>query len=234
MSEGAEVIVIGAGLAGLVATAGIGRTPGGGSPSSNRSPAPGWAGKPSGRWRPLLVNSPEQRRLGVRDSHERALRDWMVTGRIRSTGRPVAASVGRTYLAFAAGKTVLAAIEGHPVLSDRWLGGARWLHPRGPGNSVPRFHVTWGYGPGVVAPFERRVREAAARGLVTVKSAIASDADGSGGSVDGSTEPSSNRAQWIGAGDSQVLLRIRAQGASGDRDLGWARRKSRVVRTNWP
>ena len=29
----------------------------------------------------------------------------------------------------------------------------------GHGNSVPRFHVTWGTGPGVVEPFERRVRE---------------------------------------------------------------------------
>ena len=33
---------------------------------------------------------------------------------------------------------------------------------------MPRFHVTWGTGPGVVAPFERRVREAAARGVVTI------------------------------------------------------------------
>ncbi len=36
----------------------------------------------------------------------------------------------------------------------------------GHGNSVPRFHITWGTGPGVVAPFERRVREAVAKGLV--------------------------------------------------------------------
>ncbi|NED84442.1 FAD-binding protein, partial [Streptomyces sp. SID11233] len=34
------------------------------------------------------------------------------------------------------------------------------------GNSVPRFHITWGTGPGLLAPFVRRVREAAARGLV--------------------------------------------------------------------
>ena len=39
----------------------------------------------------------------------------------------------------------------------------------GHGNSVPRFHVTWGTGPGVVAPFERRVRAGAERGLVTLR-----------------------------------------------------------------
>ena len=39
----------------------------------------------------------------------------------------------------------------------------------GPGNSVPRFHITWGTGPGVVAPFERRVLEAASRGTVSLR-----------------------------------------------------------------
>ena len=39
----------------------------------------------------------------------------------------------------------------------------------GHGNSVPRFHITWGTGPGIVAPFIERVREAAERGLVTFK-----------------------------------------------------------------
>ncbi|ODP37069.1 FAD-binding dehydrogenase [Sphingomonas turrisvirgatae] len=34
------------------------------------------------------------------------------------------------------------------------------------GNSVPRFHLTWGTGPGVVAPFERRVREHEANGRI--------------------------------------------------------------------
>ena len=39
----------------------------------------------------------------------------------------------------------------------------------GHGNSVPRFHITWGTGPGVVAPFERRVREGVAKGLVQLR-----------------------------------------------------------------
>jgi predicted oxidoreductase len=32
---------------------------------------------------------------------------------------------------------------------------------------VPRFHITWGTGPGIVEPFERRVREAALAGRLT-------------------------------------------------------------------
>ena len=39
----------------------------------------------------------------------------------------------------------------------------------GHGNSVPRFHVTWGTGPGVIEPFVRRVREAESRGLVSFR-----------------------------------------------------------------
>ncbi len=34
---------------------------------------------------------------------------------------------------------------------------------------MPRFHITWGTGPGLVAPFERRVRAGAARGLVQLR-----------------------------------------------------------------
>jgi uncharacterized protein len=39
----------------------------------------------------------------------------------------------------------------------------------GHGNSVPRFHLTWGTGPGVVAPFIQRVREGEKRGRVVFK-----------------------------------------------------------------
>ena len=39
----------------------------------------------------------------------------------------------------------------------------------GHGNSVPRFHITWGTGPGLIAPFVQRLEEAAKRGLVTFK-----------------------------------------------------------------
>ena len=49
------------------------------------------------------------------------------------------------------------------------MGRARRLWRHRPGNSVPRFHLTWGTGPGVLAPFVRRVREAEEEGLVTFR-----------------------------------------------------------------
>jgi uncharacterized protein len=56
----------------------------------------------------------------------------------------------------------------------------------GHGNSVPRFHVTWGSGPGVVEPFERRARAAAERGLLTFRFRHRVDAlSMTGGAVDG-------------------------------------------------
>ena len=61
----------------------------------------------------------------------------------------------------------------------RWLPNPGWPErggylADGHGNSVPRFHITWGTGPGVVAPFERRVREAAQAASSTCASATAS------------------------------------------------------------
>ena len=58
--------------------------------------------------------------------------------------------------------------SGVRVLPSPGLGRARRLAtPTGHGNSVPRFHITWGTGPGLLEPFVRRVREGQARGLVT-------------------------------------------------------------------
>src|SRR5256886_1373122 len=107
----------------------------------------------------------------------------------------------------------------------------------GPGNSVPRFHVTWGTGPGVVAPFERRVREAAARGLVSIKFRHRVDAlTLSGGTVDGVQgavlEPSSvdrGRPSSRGPGGGFELGGAGGVGAPGG--LGG---NHELVRKNWP
>ena len=37
------------------------------------------------------------------------------------------------------------------------------------GNSVPRFHVTWGTGPGIVAPFVARLHEAEKQGRASLR-----------------------------------------------------------------
>ena len=63
------------------------------------------------------------------------------------------------YVAFAAGeKRGLAARKGmrcFPVVGWAERGGYGAM---GHGNSVPRFHITWGTGPGVLEPFVRRAR----------------------------------------------------------------------------
>jgi predicted oxidoreductase len=74
------------------------------------------------------------------------------------------------YVAFAAGEKGPwlreRGIRFFPVVGWAERGGGNAV---GHGNSVPRFHVTWGTGPGIVAPFVTRVQEAAKRGLVTFK-----------------------------------------------------------------
>jgi predicted oxidoreductase len=56
----------------------------------------------------------------------------------------------------------------------------------GHGNSVPRFHVTWGTGPGIVEPFERRARDAERNGQLIFKFRHRVDAlTITGGTVDG-------------------------------------------------
>ena len=53
-----------------------------------------------------------------------------------------------------------------PVVGWAERGGG---NATGHGNSVPRFHLTWGTGPGVLEPFIARVREGEKQGLVTFK-----------------------------------------------------------------
>jgi predicted oxidoreductase len=107
----------------------------------------------------FLVDSPEQRRLGIRDSHELALRDWMATAGFDRAEDHWPRRWAEAYVDFAAGeKRSWLHAQGM-----RWVPAVGWAE-RGAagasasGNSVPRFHVTWGTGPGVVEPFERRVR----------------------------------------------------------------------------
>ena len=170
MRDGADVIVVGAGLAGLVATAELADA-GRRVMLLEQEPAPWLGGQAFWSFGGLfLVNSPEQRRLGVRDSQERAEQDWMITAGFDRPEDDWPRKWAEAYIAFAAGekRSWLRSQGMHffPIVGWAERGGSI---AGGPGNSVPRFHVTWGTGPGVVAPFERRVREAAASGLVTIK-----------------------------------------------------------------
>ncbi|TQS40425.1 FAD-binding dehydrogenase [Cryptosporangium phraense] len=107
----------------------------------------------------FLVDSPEQRRMGIRDSRELAWQDWLGSAQFDRPEDRWPRAWAEAYVDFAAGeKRAWLRGMGHRVFplvgwAERGDGRAE-----GHGNSVPRFHITWGTGPGVVAPFARRVR----------------------------------------------------------------------------
>ncbi|WP_422774833.1 FAD-binding dehydrogenase [Plantactinospora sp. WMMC1484] len=115
----------------------------------------------------FLVDSPEQRRMGIRDSRELAWQDWLGSARFDREEDRWPRRWAEAYLDFAAGeKRGWLRGMGHrlfPIVGWAERGDGRAV---GHGNSVPRFHVTWGTGPGVVAPFARRVREHVAAGRI--------------------------------------------------------------------
>ena len=238
MRDGADVIVVGAGLAGLVATAELADA-GRRVILLEQEPAPWLGGQAFWSFGGLfLVNSPEQRRLGVRDSQERARQDWTVTAGFDRPEDDWPRQWAEAYIAFAAAekRSWLRSQGMHffPVVGWAERGGSI---AGGPGNSVPRFHVTWGTGPAVVAPFERRVREAAAGGLVTIKFRHRVDAlTVRGGAVDGVQgsvlEPSAvdrgRPSSRLSVGEFELQAHaviVTSGGLGGNHEL---------VRKNWP
>ncbi|WP_249523633.1 FAD-binding dehydrogenase [Modestobacter marinus] len=170
MGNDADVIVVGAGLAGLVATAELADA-GKRVLLLDQEPAASLGGQAHWSFGGLfLVDSPEQRRLRVKDSLELARQDWLGTAGFDRAEDHWPRQWAEAYLQFAAGeKRAWLRAQGvrfFPVVGWAERGGYTAL---GHGNSVPRFHITWGTGPGVLAPFLRRVAAAAARGLVDVR-----------------------------------------------------------------
>jgi predicted oxidoreductase len=164
-----DVIVVGAGLAGLVATAEIADA-GKKVLLLDQEPEASLGGQAWLSFGGLfLVNSPEQRRLGIKDSKELAWQDWIgAAGFDRDDdedywGRQWA----EAYVDFAAGEKRAwlhdMGVRFFPIVG--WAERGGYL-AEGHGNSVPRFHVVWGTGPGLVAPFELRVREHMKNGMV--------------------------------------------------------------------
>ncbi|WP_406118613.1 FAD-binding dehydrogenase [Streptomyces anulatus] len=171
MAYDADVIVIGAGLAGLVATAELvdaGRS----VILLDQEPEQSIGGQAHWSFGGLfLVDSPEQRRLRIKDSRELALQDWYGTaGFDREEEDRWPRKWAEAYVDFAAGEKRSwlhqQGLRIFPVVGWAERGG---YDAMGHGNSVPRFHITWGTGPGVVAPFERRVRAGVAKGLVQLR-----------------------------------------------------------------
>jgi predicted oxidoreductase len=162
-----DVIVIGAGLAGLVAAAELADA-GRRVLLLDQEPEQNLGGQAFWSFGGLfLIDSPEQRRMGIRDSVDLAWQDWLGSAAFDREEDQWPRRWAEAYVQFAAGeKRAWLRTMGHrlfPVVGWAERGGGA---ADGHGNSVPRFHVTWGTGPGVVEPFARRVHDAAARGLI--------------------------------------------------------------------
>src|ERR1700737_4590252 len=168
MGQDADAIVIGAGLAGLVATAELADA-GRRVILVEQEPEASLGGQAFWSFGGLFfVNSPEQRRMGIKDSHELAWQDWLGTAGFDRDEDAWPRRWAEAYVDFAATekRSWLRAqgVKLFPIVG--WAERGGYLAD-GHGNSVPRFHITWGTRPGVVEPFERRVRAAAAEGRVT-------------------------------------------------------------------
>jgi predicted oxidoreductase len=187
VSHDADAIVVGAGLAGLVATAELADA-GRRVILLDQEPEQCLGGQAYWSFGGLFfVDSPEQRRMRIRDSHALAWADWLGTAGFDRDEDAWPRRWAEAYVAFAAGEKRAwlhaMGVRFFPVVGWAERGGAL---ATGHGNSVPRFHITWGTGPGILEPFVRRVRAAEARGLVSLRfrhrvSALTSSA----GAIDG-------------------------------------------------
>ncbi|MED3571130.1 FAD-binding dehydrogenase [Cytobacillus praedii] len=235
-----DVIVVGAGLAGLVATAEIADA-GKRVLLIDQEPENSFGGQAWWSFGGLfLVDSPEQRRLGIKDSKELAWQDWLGTAGFDREddedfwGRKWA----EAYVDFAAGEKRAwlydMGVRFFPVVG--WAERGGYLAD-GHGNSVPRFHIVWGTGPGIVKPFERRVREHMKKGKVEFRPRHRVDQLLTNGhsivGVSGSVlEPSSaargEASSRVAIGEFEYRAKavlITSGGIGGNHDL---------IRKNWP
>ncbi len=238
MAENADVIVVGGGLAGLVAATEI-------ADAGRRVVVLDQEGEQNlggqAFWSfggLFLVDSPEQRRLGIKDSFDLAMQDWTGSAGFDRADDHWPRRWAEAYVAFAASeKRDWLRAMGHrifPVVGWAERGG---YDAMGHGNSVPRFHITWGTGPGLLEPFVRRAREAEARGLLTFKFRHRVDAlSVTGGTVDGVSgaileqtnvaRGASSTRQAVGDFALQAPAIIVASGGIGG--------NHELVRQNWP
>ncbi|EXJ78041.1 hypothetical protein A1O3_09201 [Capronia epimyces CBS 606.96] len=176
-SPSQPVVIVGAGLAGLVAAYELTRShvPVTLVDQENEHNLGGQAFWSLGGI--FCVDSATQRRYGIRDSHALALADWMNTARFdrvpgqdQDQGQPAgpgddqdlwARRWAEAFVDFATHKMEhYLKDRGVKVLTVGWAerGAGR---ADGHGNSVPRFHLTWGTGPEIVGAFAEPVMRAA-------------------------------------------------------------------------
>lgn len=152
MAEHTDVVVVGAGLAGLVAACEL-------VERGKRVTIVDQEGEQSlggqAFWSfggLLLVDSFEQRLMGVHDSRDIAWQDWMRAAGFDRAEDAWPRKWAEAYVDFAAGEK-RAWLRARGIRFFPIVGWAerRW-------NSVPRFHITWGTGPALVEAFARPLR----------------------------------------------------------------------------
>lgn len=166
--EGYDVIVVGAGLAGLVAaTEAAGR--GFSVCVVDQEGEQNLGGQAFWSLGGLFfIDSPEQRRMRVRDSLDLARQDWFGSAGFDRPEDYWPRRWAEAYLDFAAGEKR----EWLHRMGMRWFPVVGWAErggglADGHGNSVPRFHITWGTGPGVLAPFVKKAQDMAVSGRLS-------------------------------------------------------------------
>ncbi|MGB7433471.1 MAG: FAD-binding dehydrogenase [Ahrensia sp.] len=168
--EQADTVIVGSGLAGLAAAAELGDR-GKRVIIVDQEPPQHLGGQAFWSLGGLcMVDTPEQRRMRIRDSRTMALNDWMGSAQFDRDQDHWPRLWAQAYIDFASS-------DMRPWLHQmgmRWFPVVGWAErggsaANGHGNSVPRFHVTWGTGPGVLAPFLRRVKEHENKGLIELR-----------------------------------------------------------------
>ena len=214
-AESADVVVIGAGIAGLVATLELldrGRD----VLLLDRCRAEevgGLAREAFGGM--FMVDTPEQRRSGIEDSPELALDDWMRMAGFEE-GDEWPRRWAEQYVKRARDE-VGGWLKQHGVTFFPVVNWAeRGVH--GDGNSVPRFHLTWGCGKALVDEIWGSIQAHARRTALEVRF---------GALVTGLVEDAGRVAGCL-VGDAEIRARevvIAAGGIGGNLD---------IVRRNWP
>ena len=231
MTYETDAVVIGAGLSGLVAAtelADAGRR----VIVIDQEPQQSLGGQAFWSLGGLfLVNSVEQRRLGIRDSHALASEDWMRFAGFDRDEDVWPRRWAESYLAWAAGeKRAWLRAQGM-----RFFPVVGWAE-RG-GNTVPRFHIVWGTGHGVIEPFVRRALAARGKGrlrflfrhrarAITMRNGNASGVSGDVLEPSGTARGFSSSRSTVGAFEIRAQAVIAAAGGIGA--------NHEMVRANWP
>jgi uncharacterized protein len=220
----ADVIVIGAGLSGLVVAAELADA-GRRVLVLDQEPRERIGGQAHWSFGALfLVDTPEQRRLGIRDSADLALTDWHASAEFEE-GDEWPRRWAEAFVEHASGDLRPwlreQGITFFPIV--QWAERGGYLAD-GPGSSVPRFHIVWGTGPGILEPFARRVREAEERGGLEMRFRHRVDElTTTAGTVDGCTGTDLESGAEFTVGAQAVV--VASGGIGGNHDL---------VRRFWP